>query len=77
MLEEQSLLTHYRWEDVCKFSSDMSMVNADVVENLWVAALRDIRWNSNSKEDEKEPIVFFNAQRRQGRGRFEYPQFHP
>jgi hypothetical protein len=40
MSEEQSLLTYYKWEDVCEFSNDMSMVNAAMVENLWVVALR-------------------------------------
>jgi hypothetical protein len=42
MLEEQSLLTHYRWEDVYKFSSDMLMVNVAVVESFRMATLRNI-----------------------------------
>jgi hypothetical protein len=40
MLEEQSLLTRCKWEDVCEFDSGLSMVNDVMVEILQVAALR-------------------------------------
>jgi hypothetical protein len=40
MLEEQFLLVHCKWEDICDFDSDMSMVNVVVVENLEVVALK-------------------------------------
>lgn len=40
MLEEQSLLAHYKWDNVREFGSDFSMVNVAVVGNLQVVTLK-------------------------------------